>query len=141
MPPKRDYPSFMNPNGYIADSHLPTKVQVDRWHDAGLKYPPPQPDESQYFYQQRLARELKAAMKNNPDMFKSRLAPKQPKSTSKTQPLTRPSSKPPLKSAGFEIPHKEAARRPGFKTNTLRTGGSAMLALLAQNQMARNRAR
>ncbi len=136
MPPKRDYPTFINPNGSMSNSHLPTKVQVDRWHDAGMKYPHPEPGESQYFYTQRLSRELKAAMKNNPDMFKSRLAP-----APKTQSIARSSTKPPLKSTGFVIPHKEAARRPGFKTNTLRGGGSALLALIAQNEMNKKRVR
>lgn len=129
MPPKRDYPTFINPNGSMSNSHSPTKVQVDRWHDAGMKYPHPEPGESQYFYTQRLSRELKAAMKNNPDMFKSRLAPAAaPKQRVAAPAKSQAQATAPPKKVGFTIPHKEAARTGNFSVKGLRQGtGYAML--------------
>lgn len=123
MPQERDYPLFLTPSGAPANSHLPTQAAVDKWHAAGLKYPQPEPGESQYFYVQRLARELKAAKAQNPDMFKSRLAP-QP---TKSKVTSKPQSAPKTKSAGFTVPHKEAARTGRYNVKSLATGSMAML--------------
>jgi hypothetical protein len=124
MPPKRDYPSFSTPTGARSNAHLTTQAQVDKWHDAGLKYPQPQEGESQYFYTQRLSRELKTAKKNNPDMFKSRLAPA-------AAPKPRGAAK--LKPTGFVVPHKEAARSGRYNIRTL--GGGSMAALLGMKTL------
>ena len=139
MPPKRDYPSFFTPTGAPANSHLTTQAAVDKWHSAGLKYPQPQSDESQYFYVQRLARELKAAKKNNPDMFKSRLAPTtEPKPRAAAKPQAKPTPK--MKSAGYLVPHKEAARSGRFNVRTLGSGTmAALLGMKALNNRSSGR--